>query len=64
MTAQVIRPNFRPAPIRCLDASPVRAHAEALMRLLVKDKRIPRERLHLLADVLDPMLATMESDDG
>ena len=56
-----LRPS---APIRCIDASPARAHAEALMRLLVRDKRIPRERLHLLADVLDPMLMITESADA
>ena len=50
--------RVRPEP------TPARAHAEALMRMLVKDKRIPRERLHLLADVLDPMLAITERDDG
>ena len=63
MTATIhhLRPS---APIRCIEASPARTHAEALMRMLVKDKRIPRERLHLLADVLDPMLAITESDDA
>lgn len=61
-TIHTLRPDV---PVRCIDAkSPARSHAEALMRMLVKDKRIPRERLHLLADVLDPMLATLERDDG
>jgi len=54
-----------PAPIRCVDeAPPIRAHAEALMRMLVRDKRIPRERLHLLADLLDPMIEAIEASNG
>lgn len=63
MTAQIITLP-RPAPIRCLDAPPVRAHAEALMRMLVRDKRIPRERLQLLADLLDPMIEAIEASNG
>lgn len=61
MTATIHRLYPSPAPIRCVDeAPPIRAHAEALMRMLVKDERIPRDELHRLADLLDPMIETME----
>ena len=55
-----------PAPaVRAIEPPtlPARYHAEALMRMLVRDKSIPRERLHLLADLLDPVLAMMERTD-
>ena len=65
MTAQVIRPQFRQAPVRCVDEAPhpVRAHAEALMRALVKDQRNCRAQLALIADILDPMIARVERDE-
>ena len=64
MTAQIITLPTRPA-IRCIDEAPsVRAHAEALMRMLVKDKRNCRAELGLIADLMDPMLERMEGDRG
>lgn len=64
MTATILRPQFRQAPVRCIDAEPhpVRAHAEALMRALVKDPRNDRAELALVADLLDPMIARAEHD--
>ena len=56
---------FPSPPVRPIEPPThhARYHAEALMRLLVRDKSIPRERLHLLADLLDPVLAMMERTD-
>ena len=52
-------------PIRAVESvSPVRAQAEALMRTLVRDKRNARIELSLIADLLDPMIARMEADNG
>lgn len=55
-----------PAPaIRCADAEPsVRTIAEGLMWLLEKDKRNCRLELGLIADLMEPMIARMESNNG
>jgi len=53
--------HYLPLPaVRALPDDSIRADCERLMRRLAKDKRIPRERLHLLADILDPMIETIE----
>ena len=65
MTASNVIPvNFRQAPVRCLDEAPhpVRAHAEALMRALVKDQRNCRTELAIVANLLDPMIERMEKN--
>lgn len=54
-----------PPAIRCIDpVSPVRARAEQLMAMLVRDKRNARIELGLIADLMEPMIARMESDNG
>jgi hypothetical protein len=54
-----------PPAIRSADAEPsVRNIAECLMWLLEKDKRNCRLELGLIADLLDPMIARMEADNG
>ena len=58
-----------PAPpvraIRCADAEPSPRHvAEGRMWVLARDKRNCRLELGLIADLLDPMIARMEADNG
>ena len=58
-----------PAPairaIRCADREPsARNIAEGLMWLLARDKRNCRLELGLIADLMEPMIARMESDNA
>lgn len=51
--------------IRCADAEPSARHvAEGLMWLLARDKRNCRLELGLIADLMEPMIARMERDNG